>query len=305
MEASYQTNRYFASQMKPLSVVKKVQSVNFHLWEPCNMRCGFCFATFQDVKPILPKGHLELKDCISVVDLLAQAGFAKITFAGGEPTLCPWLSDLIKQAKLHGLTTSIVTNGTRITDEWLRDLNGRLDWIALSVDTVDPGKLRRLGRTLQNNPISEKSYLNIISMIKQYGIRLKINTVVTSEMCEEDLTGFIRLARPERWKVFQVLAVKGQNDKGFEAYAVTESQFAEYVERNRTVENEGIVVVPESNDMMTGSYVMVDPSGRFFDNVQGTHSYSRPIIEVGAEEALKDVTVNPERFLQRGGKYHW
>ena len=30
-------------------------SVNFHLWEPCNMRCRFCFATFQDVKQtVLP-----------------------------------------------------------------------------------------------------------------------------------------------------------------------------------------------------------------------------------------------------------
>ena len=64
-------------------------------------------------------------------------------------------------------------------------------------------------------------------------------------------------------------------------------------------------VVPESNDLMTGSYVMVDPAGRFFDNVSGTHTYSRPILEVGVEEALRDISIAPEKFLSRGGSYDW
>ena len=67
----------------------------------------------------------------------------------------------------------------------------------------------------------------------------------------------------------------------------------------------GITVVPESNDLMTGSYVMVDPAGRFFDNVSGTHTYSRPILEVGVEEALRDISIAPEKFLSRGGSYDW
>ena len=27
-----------------------VPAVNYHLWKPCNMRCGFCFATFEDIE---------------------------------------------------------------------------------------------------------------------------------------------------------------------------------------------------------------------------------------------------------------
>ena len=270
------------------------------------MRCRFCFATFQDVKRnILPKGHLGENDCLQIVDLLARASFEKINFAGGEPTLCPWLPDLIRLAKRHGLTTSIVTNGTRITQQWLNALNGSLDWIALSIDTVDPEKLRRLGRAVHNNPIAEEEYLRIISMIKHYQMRLKINTVVTSETWEEDFANFIRRAHPERWKIFQVLAVKGQNDKHVGNYTITNEQFAAYVERNRIVERDGIAVVSEANGLMTGSYIMVDPAGRFFDNVRGVHNYSRPIIEVGVDEALKDVSVDSERFLQRGGRYDW
>ena len=48
------------------------RSVNFHLWQPCNMRCNFCFATFEDVKrTVLPKGHLPREAALEVVRLLA------------------------------------------------------------------------------------------------------------------------------------------------------------------------------------------------------------------------------------------
>ena len=286
----------------------KVPSVNFHLWEPCNMRCGFCFATFQDVKQEmnLPKGHLPKEDCFLLVDRLAESGFEKFNSAGGEPTLCPWLPKLIVRAKGHGMTTSIVTNGSRITDQWLDDLNGSLDWIGLSIDAVDPEKSIYIGRAIGGRvPITEEEYLNIIDKIKRHGIRLKINTVVNSVNWEEDLTPFIQLAKPERWKLFQVLPVKGQNDAHIANFEITTEQFEAYVERNRIVENDGISVVPENNEAMTESYVMIDPAGRFFDNVQDSYRYSEPILKVGVEEALKQVSIDPERFRQRGGEYDW
>ena len=285
-----------------------VPSVNFHLWEPCNMRCGFCFATFQDVKREmkLPKGHLPKEDCLLVVDQIAAFGFEKINFAGGEPTLCPWLPDLIARAKGHGMITSIVTNGSRITDQWLDDLNGNLDWIGLSIDTVDREKSVRIGRAIGGKvPITEQAYLDIIGQIKYHGIRLKINTVVNSVNWEEDFTRFIQLAKPERWKLFQVLPVKGQNDEYIDDFVITTEQFEAYVQRNSIVENDGIRVVPENNEAMTESYVMIDPAGRFFDNTQGFYRYSEPILKVGVAEALKQVSIDPERFRQRGGEYDW
>lgn len=286
-----------------IGLSQKIPSVNYHLWEPCNMRCKFCFATFQDVK----QGHLPEKKCLSIVDRVAEAGFKKINFAGGEPTLCSWLPNLIKRAKKRGMVTSIVTNGSKIAAPWLDELNESLDWIALSIDTVDPEKLKRLGRALGGGkkPMAEEEYLDIIRAIKRREIRLKINTVVTAETWQEDLTGFIRSAKPERWKLLQALPVKGQNDAHIADFAIEPERFEAYVQRNRIVENDGIIVVPESNEMMTESYIMIDPAGRFFDNAQGAHTYSRPILEVGIGEALGDVSVNLGRFLKRGGRYDW
>lgn len=276
----------------------QVPSVNFHLLEGCNMDCEFCF---------LPEGHLlSQQDWILIIDQIAEFGFKKDNFAGGEPTLLPWLPNLIARAKERGMVTSIITNGSRITDQWLNDLNGSLDWIGLSIDTVDPEKLKRSGRAIGGKvPITEEEYLNIIGEIKRHKIRLKINTVVTSVNWKEDFTSFIREAKPERWKLLQVLPVKGQNDAQVDDFIITTEQFEAYVQCNCIVENDGIMVVPENNEAMTESYVMIDPAGRFFDNTQGFYRCSEPILKVGVAEALKQVSIDPERFRQRGGEYDW
>ena len=289
-----------------MNVTTQMPSVNFQLWKPCNMKCRFCFATFQDVgKNVLPKGHLPREGCLAVVEALASAGFEKINFAGGEPTLCPWLPDLIRRAKETALTTSIVTNGSRITPEWLDRVGDSLDWVAVSIDTLDQEKLESSGRTTRDGPLSEDDYLGVIDLLKQRRIRLKINTVVSRCNCEDDLTDFIAKARPERWKLLQALPVRGQNDGLIDDQLVTPEEFAAYVVRNRCVEDLGIAVVPEDNSLMTGSYVMVDPAGRFFDNTAGVHAYSQPINEVGVDVALREVSVDAGRFLLRDGLYDW
>ena len=289
-----------------MSITDKIPSVNYHLWKPCNMKCGFCFATFQDIPTqILPKNHLGREDCLSVVESLAQAGFRKINFAGGEPMLCRWLPELITRASELGLTTSMVTNGSRITEEWVDSVKGRLDWVALSIDSVNSDTLLRTGRATPSGPMSERDYLRAIEILKRNDIRIKVNTVVTRFNLNEDLTDFIIQARPERWKLLQVLPVKGQNDFAVGEYMVSSDEFDGYVQSSCQVEKHGITVVPESNDLMTGSYIMVDPAGRLFDNVTGTHTYSRSIIEVGVDEALKEVSIDADKFLARNGLYDW
>ncbi len=289
-----------------MDALTDIPTVNYHLWKPCNMRCEFCFATFVDISPeTIPKGHLGREGCLAVVTALAKAGFQKINFAGGEPTLCPWLRELVSLAKGFGLTTSVVTNGSRITQEYIEELEGRLDWAAISIDSVVPATLKKTGRATVTGPLSEADYLRMIDVLLKYDIRVKINTVVTNENLGEDLTEFIVQARPERWKLFQVLPVGGQNDYLVDSFVVSSHEFERYVETAKRVESWGIAVVPETNDLMTGSYAMIDPAGRFFDNVFGTHTYSRPILEVGVSQAFADVSVDFEKFLARDGLYDW
>lgn len=280
-----------------------ITSVNFHLWEPCNMQCGFCFATFQDVKrTILPKGHLPKEQAIEVVKQLAEFGFQKITFAGGEPTLCPWLPELIQTAKEAGMTTMVVTNGSRLTDEFLEKNRSFLDWIAISIDSLIETTNLSIGRSIPGKKVLyENYYISIIEKVKSYSYGLKINTVINNYNYKESMVGFMQKANPMRWKVFQVLPIREQNDKDIDTFRISKEEFDFFIENHKKIRS----IIPENNDYMKGSYAMVDPAGRFFDNTMGFHRYSKPIIEVGCVLAIKEMDYSFSKFVKRGGIYKW
>lgn len=286
--------------------IQTIPSVNFHLWQPCNMRCKFCFATFMDVKKtILPNGHLNQSEAIAVVDQLAKIGFVKITFAGGEPTLCPWLSELISVAKQAGMTTMIVTNGTGLNAEFLEKNRAQLDWIAISIDSLNTQTNLSSGRANWGKvPYTMNDYLNIVKLVKSFGYGLKINTVVSRLNVDEDMSEFIHTAKPERWKILQVLPIVGQNDRWIDDFTISHQQFLSFIKRHQHLQ-ESLSFVPEDNDNILGSYVMVDPAGRFFENTSGEHFYSKPILEVGAEQALVQMAYNFSKSIERGGIYDW
>jgi radical S-adenosyl methionine domain-containing protein 2 len=283
-----------------------IPSVNFHLWEPCNMRCKFCFATFQDVKQsILPKGHLPKEQAVQVVQQLADFGFQKITFAGGEPTLCKWLPDLIATAKDSGMTTMIVSNGSRLTNEFLETNRNKLDWIAISIDSLNSETNLKTGRAISGDkPLQLDYYKSLADRVKQFGYGLKINTVVNRNNFNESMTDFIRYAKPKRWKVLQVLPMTGQNDKKIDDFKISETEFQTFIDNHSDLQNI-TNIVPETNSQIKGSYAMVDPAGRFFDNSCGIHRYSRSIIEIGTKKALEEVKYDYCKFLLRNGLYNW
>lgn len=280
-----------------------IPSVNFHLWEPCNMRCKFCFATFQDVKQqILPKGHLPKGDALKVVEELAEFGFEKITFAGGEPTLCPWLPELISKAKSLGMTTMIVTNGTRLSSEYLGELSNVLDWIALSVDSLHSECNIFSGRAITGKRIIDKlSYLDLCKRIKSYNFQLKINTVVHSQNFSEDMNDFISVVNPVRWKVLQVLPVEGQNSNSVDPFLINDNQFGLFLNKHKSQKS----LIPESNQDIKGSYVMIDPAGRFFQNIESEYQYSSPLLSNGVLSSYNEMKYDQELFESRGGIYNW
>lgn len=287
---------------KLVSTSRIIPSVNFHLWEPCNMNCGFCFASFQDVKSsILPKGHLPKEEAIEIVKRLAEFGFQKITFAGGEPTLCPWLPELIKLSKDLGMITMIITNGTMLSDLFLKKNKEYLDWIGVSIDSLYDTTNSKTGRAIQRNkPLSREYYFSLVKRIKSYDYKLKINTVVNSFNYNENFIDFIEYANPERWKVMQVLPIEGQNDDKINDFVISGEEFNAFLAKHQSVNR----LVSEQNSQMIASYVMIDPSGRFFENSSGKHEYSKPILEVGVQSAYDSMGYNYTKFIQRGGLYN-
>lgn len=280
-------------------------SVNYHLNVACNYACKFCYARFEDSKAFMRAGMLPNAQQLAVVDMLAEAGFEKITFAGGEPTLVPWLDQLISRAKTRGMTTMLVTNGSRLSPAFFDTCGDALDWLILSVDSFDSAINRAIGRAQKQITASPEHYIAMATLAHERHIRLKVNTVVNRLNLAETLIEPIRVMRPERWKLFQVLPIEGQNDGDVDALLISDEEFQTFVQRHQPIQNLGVPLVPENNAAMTSSYAMIDPAGRFFDNSLGCYTYSQPILEVGVEHAFGQIHFDHQIYQERGAVYDW
>ena len=47
------------------------------------------------------------------------------------------------------------------------------------------------------------------------------------------------------------------------------------------------------------------PERRFFGNAKGHQAYSESVLDVGVEEAVRQIDWSPESFNNRGGSYDW
>jgi len=273
-------------------------NVSWHLWPDCNLKCTYCYATFRDIP-----GTLTETQALAVLDKLRAAGTEKVTFVGGEPMLCPHLAALVRHAKELGLVTMLVTNGSKLLGPLRDALIPYLDWVSLSIDASEPKLMAAMGR----GPESFLSYCLKCweSLATVPHLRLKVNTVVTRLNLHDDMRALIRKLRPSRWKVFQVLPVQGQNDGAVEPLLISRDEFEAYVARHRELDAEKIGPVAEDNQALTGTYLMLDPLGRFFSNRTGGHVYTQSLLDVGVWEAVRQVGWDVEGFLARGGIYPW
>jgi radical SAM protein with 4Fe4S-binding SPASM domain len=80
----------------------------------CNEFCDHCYA---DSSPKGMHGTLTVQDWLRVIEQLAAIGTLDVQFIGGEPTLYPHLSALIRHAHGSGLSVEVFSNMTHIRDE--------------------------------------------------------------------------------------------------------------------------------------------------------------------------------------------
>ena len=268
-------------------------AINWHITYQCNYRCSFCFFRNPDGRVLQPpKLSINLEQAYRILEEIKDSGITRINYAGGEPTLVKEFPHLVDYSYDLGLKVSVVTNGTGLTDRLLSSLQGKISAIKLSIDSSKEYTELEMGRGYGNHV---QNTVALSKKIRDHNIRVMANTVVTSMNYTEDMHALIRLIAPVRWKVFQVLPIEGQNLVEYEDLKVTKSQFDCFVRTHSDIP----AMLPEGNELMTESYLMMDPKGRFFQNSESRYTLSSSVLEVGISKALEEIVFNHDKFNER------
>ena len=287
--------------------------INWHVTEACNYHCRYCYSAWQrearqlDVIRDAAASRALLQ---AIWDFFRPDNLAnplrqslrwarvRLSIAGGEALLYqPQVQAIARHARQLGMRVSLISNGSLLPKgEKLSDLAQQLDILGLSLDSFSAQSNLEIGRADgKGNHLTLQAISHQIAQARAANPNLlvKINTVVNAANVDEDLAPALALLQPERWKILRMLPVVNSE------LAVSDEAFARFVSRHRAV---GARMSVEDNRDMLGSYVMIDPQGRFFQNgtgQQGSYFYSRSITPQNVHAAFKSIPFSAARFAAR------
>lgn len=268
-------------------------TLNWHFTNTCNMDCRYCFIPHSKAVSTDEYYYILKKVCESGI-------FSRINFVGGEPTVSSLLPSFLEITKNFGLNTSIVTNGYKlIKDEKFCDrILSNLDILGLSIDSINSKTNMLIGRRVLEknhyNVIEKSDYNQLCRKVKKYGVKLKLNTVVSKLNLAEDFNSFYDEVQPDRIKLFQVLKPNVCTKHCYDDLLISKSEFNAFVKNHEKFAKR---IVAEDNNDMTSSYYMLRSDGKFLDNLTGMVSPS--LTEVSVKEALSYVFIDQSKYEKR------
>ena len=143
----------------------------------CNHKCLFCSCPWEADEKYL-KEELTYSEWTDVIDTLMRNGVSTFTLTGGEPLMRDDIRDIINYILNNGASLNIISNGRRITDDFLEFIAERKVSICISI----PGIETFVEHTGVDNV---EHVLSLFEKTKSKGIQATANIAVTKKNLPE------------------------------------------------------------------------------------------------------------------------
>jgi cyclic pyranopterin phosphate synthase len=176
---------------------RDIHYLRISLTDHCNLRCVYCMPEDMTFRP--NPELMQDDEVLLLVRLFARLGFHKFRLTGGEPTVRAHLVDLVREIRATpGVRSlSMTTNGILLSRLAAPLAEAGLDRVNISLDTLDPGKFRRLTRWGKIDDVFDG-----IRAAEEAGLTpLKINAVVVRGYNEADVVDLTRLTLENPWQM--------------------------------------------------------------------------------------------------------
>ena len=177
---------------------RRIEYLRISVTDRCNFRCSYCMPL--EGLAWLPKSDiLSYEEIAEVVRQLAPMGLRRVRITGGEPTIRPRLSTLVRQLRAIAAVEDIAlsTNGVRLP-ELARELaDAGLDRVNMSSDSLRPDRIAAIARRdLRFDPITAATAAQDAGLAP-----IKLNVVVMRGINDDEVLDFARLTLDRPWHV--------------------------------------------------------------------------------------------------------
>lgn len=199
------------------------------LTDRCNLRCVYCMPAHG--AKFAPRDELLSDDEImAVVRAVAKIGFNKIRLTGGEPTIRPHVTDLVREiAHTPGIEDVSMTTNALLLARMAQGLkDAGLGRVNVSIDTLKPDRFTQITRGGK----IEKVWAGIEASEAAGLTPIKLNAVVVRGQNDDevaDLAG-LTLEKPWQMRYIEVMPLEGVGDV-HDAGLVTTAETIDLIEQ--------------------------------------------------------------------------
>jgi MoaA/NifB/PqqE/SkfB family radical SAM enzyme len=279
----------------------------------CVLNCGYCF---RDTSKEALKQEIQVQEMKAIIDHLYHIfNIRKLTISGGEPLflggkirsdflqLIKYLSRYKFEDESKNLRVELLSNGVLMNKEVLKAMQGVVERITITIDSIDNDTLSKLGR----NTSKYKKYFERFNLrireYHDYGFEVKLHSVVTPvnfDKLEELAHYVIDNELPiNRWKLYQYMSYgMPETDRIF---SISDKKYIEMKHRFESMDFGTIEIVFKDNQMMSDSMVNLWPNGKIESYYQKdgerVRFFSKVITEYKTlDEWMEDAHVDRQKF---------
>ncbi len=177
---------------------RSIEYLRISVTDRCNFRCVYCMPL--EGLDWLPKNDiLSFEEITEVVRQLAPLGLKRIRLTGGEPTIRPDLTSLVRMLKSipEIEDISLSTNGVRLPELAAPLRLAGLDRVNISADSLRPDRIAAIARRkLAFDPVSAASAASNAGLDP-----IKLNVVVMRGINDDEIADFAKLTLDHPWHV--------------------------------------------------------------------------------------------------------
>jgi cyclic pyranopterin phosphate synthase len=177
---------------------RTIEYLRISVTDRCNFRCRYCMPL--EGLPWLPKADiLSYEEITEVVTQLSEMGLRRIRLTGGEPTIRPQLSTLVRMLRAVPTVEDIAlsTNGVKLPALAGELAAAGLDRVNISADSLQADRIVAIARRdLGFDPVRAAAAAQAAGLAP-----IKLNVVVMRGMNDDEVVEFARLTLDHPWHV--------------------------------------------------------------------------------------------------------
>lgn len=163
----------------------------------CNLRCVYCMPQ-TGVEWVSHKQILSFEEILRLCSVMAGQGIRRVKVTGGEPLVRKGTVDFIRKLKgIEGIEQVTITSNGVLLEDCLDELiDGGLDALNISLDTLDAETFRLISRGEGLGKV-----LTVVDRAMSRGLPVKMNCVPIRELNGSELVQIAALARDKNISV--------------------------------------------------------------------------------------------------------